>query len=95
MNHGEPIRIMQVVARMNVGGPAVIVAELMRGIDSKKFQLVLVTGYCAQNEADYLNEVASDIPVIRIPGLGRSISTNRCGRNPKVARAWKKFTTRS
>ena len=28
-----PIKIMQVIARMNVGGPAVIVAELMRGLD--------------------------------------------------------------
>ena len=58
MNHARPIRIMQVIARMNVGGPAVIVAELMRGLDSHKFQSILVTGFCAQDEVDYLEEVA-------------------------------------
>ena len=74
MNQARPIRIMQVIARMNVGGPAVIVAELMRGLDSDKFQSVLVTGYCADDEADYLDEVAKDIPATRIQGLGRSVS---------------------
>ena len=65
---------MQIIARMNVGGPAVIVAELMRGLDSTKFEQVLVTGYCDNNEADYLEEVATDIKATRIAGLGRSIS---------------------
>jgi glycosyltransferase involved in cell wall biosynthesis len=74
MNQARPIRIMQVIARMNVGGPAVIVAELMRELDSDRFQSVLVTGYCADDEADYLDEVATDIPATRIQGLGRSVS---------------------
>ena len=74
MNQARPIRIMQVIARMNVGGPAVIVAELMRGLDSHKFQSILVTGFCAQDEVDYLEEVAIEIPVTRIQGLGRSVS---------------------
>jgi glycosyltransferase involved in cell wall biosynthesis len=74
MNQARPIRIMQVIARMNVGGPAVIVAELMRGLDKGRFQSVLVTGYCAEDEADYLDEVATDIPATRVQGLGRSIS---------------------
>ena len=74
MNQARPIKIMQVIARMNVGGPAVIVAELMRGLDPAKFQVVLITGFCAGDEADYLDEVARDIPVTRIVGLGRSVS---------------------
>lgn len=74
MNQARPIRIMQVIARMNVGGPAVIVAQLMRGVDSERFQSILVTGFCAKDEADYLREVAIDIPVTRIEGLGRSVS---------------------
>ena len=65
---------MQVIARMNVGGPAVIVAELMRGVDKGRFEEILVTGFCADDEADYLDEVATDIPVTRIHGLGRSVS---------------------
>jgi glycosyltransferase involved in cell wall biosynthesis len=65
---------MQVIARMNVGGPAVIVDELMRGLNKNRFEEILVTGYCAEDESDYLEEVATDIPVTRISGLGRSVS---------------------
>jgi glycosyltransferase involved in cell wall biosynthesis len=32
-----------------------------------------VTGYCAADEADYLEKVATDVKAIRIDGLGRSI----------------------
>lgn len=74
MNQARPIRIMQVIARMNVGGPAIIVAELMRELDASRFQAILVTGFCADDEADYLDEVATTIPAIRIHGLGRSVS---------------------
>ena len=70
----QSIKVMQVIARMNVGGPAVIVAELMQGLNPMRFEAILVTGYCADNEADYLEEFAIDIPVERISGLGRSVS---------------------
>jgi glycosyltransferase involved in cell wall biosynthesis len=68
------IKVLQVIARMNVGGPAVIVADLMRGLDPAKFEQKLITGYCADNEADYLETVATDVQATRIGGLGRSIS---------------------
>jgi glycosyltransferase involved in cell wall biosynthesis len=67
-------KVMQVIARMNVGGPAVIVAELMRGLDKSQFEQILITGYCDDTEADYLDEVATDIKATRIAGLGRSVS---------------------
>mgnify|MGYP000116554539 CR=1 FL=1 len=70
----QHIKVMQIIARMNVGGPAVIVAELMRSLDSSKFEQVLITGYCDETEADYLDEVATDIKATRIAGLGRSVS---------------------
>jgi glycosyltransferase involved in cell wall biosynthesis len=68
------VKVMQIIARMNVGGPAVIVAELMRGLDKTRFEQILVTGYCDENEADYLDSVAKDIKATRIAGLGRSVS---------------------
>jgi glycosyltransferase involved in cell wall biosynthesis len=77
METAKPIKVMQVIARMNVGGPAVLVADLMRNLDSQKFSTVLVTGYCDENESDYLDEVAGDVAAIRIPGLGRSVSPLR------------------
>ena len=68
------VKVMQIIARMNVGGPAVIVAELMRGLDKSHFEQILVTGYCDENEADYLDTIAKDIKATRIAGLGRSVS---------------------
>jgi glycosyltransferase involved in cell wall biosynthesis len=74
-NHmAAQVKVMQIIARMNVGGPAVIVAELMRGLDKSAFDQILVTGYCDENEADYLDTVATDIKAMRIAGLGRSVS---------------------
>jgi len=74
MESSKPIKVMQVIARMNVGGPAVLVADLVRNLDQKRISTVLVTGYCDENESDYLDEVAQDVAAIRIPGLGRSVS---------------------
>ena len=74
METAKPVKVMQIIARMNVGGPAVLVADLMRNLDAQKFSTLLVTGYCDENESDYLDEVAGDVAAIRIPGLGRSVS---------------------
>ena len=72
--NSERIRVMRIIARMNVGGPAVQVSGLMRGFDAIKFDQRLVTGFCAADEADYLETAATDVTAIRIRGLGRSIS---------------------
>ena len=77
MKPDSPIKVLQVIARMNVGGPAVLVADLIRNFDSKVVDSVLVTGFCDQNESDYLDEVATDLKAIRISGLGRSVSPIR------------------
>jgi glycosyltransferase involved in cell wall biosynthesis len=72
---GKPqkVRVLRIIARMNVGGPAVQVSGLMRGFDPEFFEQKLLTGYCAADEADYLEKVAVDVEAIRIDGLGRSI----------------------
>ena len=70
----SPIRVMRIIARMNVGGPAVQVSGLIRGFNSNEFEHRLYTGFCATDEADYLDSVATDIKAIRIDGLGRRVS---------------------
>lgn len=70
----ERIRVMRIIARMNVGGPAVQVSGLMRGFDASRFDQKLVTGFCAVDESDYLETVATDVTATRIKGFGRSIS---------------------
>ena len=69
-----PIRVMRIIARMNVGGPAVQVSGLMRGFQSQDFDHRLYTGFCATDEGDYLELVANDVKAKRIEGLGRRVS---------------------
>jgi glycosyltransferase involved in cell wall biosynthesis len=70
----SPIRVLRLIARMNVGGPAVQVSGLMRGFNGNEFDQRLYTGFCADDEADYLDLVAIDVKAIRIKGLGRRVS---------------------
>ena len=70
----SPIRVMRIIARMNVGGPAVQVSGLMRGIHTTEFDHRLYTGFCAGDEADYLDTVATDVTALRIEGFGRRVS---------------------
>jgi glycosyltransferase involved in cell wall biosynthesis len=65
---------MRIIARMNVGGPAVQVSGLMRGLHATEFDHRLYTGFCALDEADYLDTVATDVSALRIDGFGRRIS---------------------
>ena len=69
-----PIRVMRIIARMNVGGPAVQVSGLMRGFNSHDFDHRLYTGFCAADEADYLDTVVTDVQATRIEGFGRRVS---------------------
>jgi glycosyltransferase involved in cell wall biosynthesis len=59
---------------MNVGGPAVQVSGLLRGFNKAEFDQRLFTGYCAEDEADYLDTVATDLAAVRIRGFGRRVS---------------------
>ena len=70
----QAIRVMRIISRMNVGGPAVQVSGLMRGFNSIDFDHRLYTGFCAADEADYLDTVATDVKATRIEGFGRRIS---------------------
>jgi glycosyltransferase involved in cell wall biosynthesis len=65
---------MRIIARMNVGGPAVQVSGLMRNMNSSEFDHRLYTGFCASDEADYLDTVATDIDAVRIEGFGRRVN---------------------
>ena len=64
---------MRIIARMNVGGPAVQVSGLMRHLPADAFEQRLYTGWCDADEADYLESQAPDVEAIRISGLGRAI----------------------
>lgn len=58
---------------MNVGGPAVQVAGLMKGLPQDVFEQRLITGYCDDDEADYLATQDPGLESVRFSGLGRAI----------------------
>lgn len=69
---GERIRVMRIIARMNVGGPALQVSGLVRGMDPERFDHRLFTGHVGPGEGDFLDLRAPDLPFSRVNGLGRS-----------------------
>jgi glycosyltransferase involved in cell wall biosynthesis len=73
-----PVRILRVIARLNMGGPALHVAYLTDGLKERGYDTTLVAGTLARGE-DSMAFVADarDVPVIRIDELGREISPLR------------------
>ena len=65
---------MSVISRMNVGGPAVLLSELMNKLPDHSIDHILITGICEANEIDFLANHVVNSEVIYIPSLGRSIS---------------------
>jgi glycosyltransferase involved in cell wall biosynthesis len=64
---------MRVIPRMNVGGSALQVSTLMRGLDTDLFEQRLYVGSPEPGECDYRALRAGDVPVHRVPTLGRSV----------------------
>jgi glycosyltransferase involved in cell wall biosynthesis len=58
---------------MNVGGPAVLLSELIRNLPTEDFHHTLITGTCQSNEIDYLESHPLDSEVIYIDEITRSI----------------------
>lgn len=69
----EKIRVLQVITRLGVGGPALMASVLLRGLDPERFDHRLYTGSLAEGEADYRALRAPDVPVHMVPELGRSV----------------------
>ena len=74
-SQSQPIRVLHVVTRMNTGGVAVLIGNLMRNYDASAFEFKLAAGVCDTSEEDYLQAVARDIPAVKIASLQSSNST--------------------
>ena len=70
---GRPIRVLRVIARMNVGGPAWQVSVLTRGLDAGRFETRLIVGDVGGGEADFVELRDPDLPLVKIPALGRNV----------------------
>lgn len=72
--NNSKIKVMHVISRMNVGGPAVMISDSVRGLDSDLFEQKIYAGECEPGEADYLQTHGQDIEAIIVKGLGRKIN---------------------
>jgi glycosyltransferase involved in cell wall biosynthesis len=78
MTRHRPIRIMRIIARLNVGGPAIHVTLLTERLGPPEFESMLVCGRIGPGEGDmaYLAEQRGIEPVY-IAELGRALSPIR------------------
>ena len=76
--NGRPIRVLRVIARLNVGGPALHVTYLARGLAERGYETTLVAGDVGRGEASmaFVTERAG-VDVVRLRGLTRELSPFR------------------
>ena len=79
------VRVMRVIARLNMGGPALHVSYLAAGLEERGYATTLVSGTLARGESS-MAFVADrlGVRVVPLPELGREISPLR-----DVVAAWK------
>jgi glycosyltransferase involved in cell wall biosynthesis len=70
----KPIRILRIIARLNIGGPSIQAVSLTHAFSNAYFQTMLVCGKVGSNEGDmsYLAK-SNNIEPFYIPELGREI----------------------
>ncbi len=75
---GSPIRVLRVIARLNMGGPALHVTYLARGLAERGYETTLVAGDVARGE-ESMAFVAdrAGVEVVQLPGLSRELSPVR------------------
>jgi glycosyltransferase involved in cell wall biosynthesis len=62
----EPTRILRVIARLNMGGPALHVSYLTKGLENRGYHTTLVAGKLARGE-DSMSYVADELGVEVVP----------------------------
>jgi glycosyltransferase involved in cell wall biosynthesis len=67
------VKVLRVIARMNVGGPAFLIKELMVGLDESLIDQVLVYGVCEGKETE-ITGVSAFGKTHQLPTLRRSVN---------------------
>ena len=75
MTTSQPIRILRIIARLNIGGPAIQAISLSEHLSMGGYKTLLVSGKVAPHEGDmaYFAEQRGVQPVI-LPKIGREIN---------------------
>src|SRR5437867_4155359 len=74
----EPVRVLRVIARLNMGGPALHVAYLSAGLTERGYDTTLVAGSLALGEESMAGVAEGlGVPIVTVPELHREISPLR------------------
>ena len=61
------------MTRMNTGGVAVLISDLVLGLDSNIFDVHLIAGKCSPGEEDYIRARGMNLSEVRIDSMSRSL----------------------
>lgn len=68
------VRVVRIIARLNIGGPAIHATLLTDRLDPRQYETTLVTGAEDPSEGNYLSlHGRGDAGIVRLPELGREI----------------------
>ena len=67
------IHVVHVITRTNIGGPSVMLVDLINEGDHERFRHTVIRGATANNEGDYLVDHPISGDVITLPSLKRSL----------------------
>jgi glycosyltransferase involved in cell wall biosynthesis len=71
----KKIKILRIIARLNIGGPAIHTILLTDGLDKNKFDSLLVSGNICENEGDmYYYAIEKNINPIFVSELNRKLN---------------------
>jgi glycosyltransferase involved in cell wall biosynthesis len=75
LTDADPVRVLRVIARLNMGGPALHVSYLSAGLQSRGYETTLVAGSLARGESS-MSFVADElgVEIVRLPQLHREVS---------------------
>jgi glycosyltransferase involved in cell wall biosynthesis len=74
---GRPIKVLHVVTRMNTGGVAVLLDDLMSSFDPRLVEATLLTGSCDETEEDYLSVRKQSYRLIRVACLQKKFNLQK------------------
>jgi glycosyltransferase involved in cell wall biosynthesis len=74
----QKVRVLRVIARLNVGGPALHAVLLTERLDPTRYESRLATGRVGDEEGDYLDlHGSAPAGLVTIPSLGRDVKGGR------------------
>jgi glycosyltransferase involved in cell wall biosynthesis len=68
------IKVVHIVTRMNTGGVAVLISDLISGLDSNMYDVKLISGKCSSGEEDYLRARGISLGEVWIDSMNRSLN---------------------